>query len=136
MIIKCSHCSGSMRVDESRVPKGQKVKIRCPHCKEIGVFQDQPAVDPNPGPQGLADASGAREESPPRRRATGNGVSEHTLPSDAFQSFRFPSEREATLDERPAAGRRFGLVTWILISLGVVAFFALLVNLILSGPAR
>jgi predicted Zn finger-like uncharacterized protein len=134
MIIKCSHCSGSMRVDESRVPKGQKVKIRCPHCKEIGVFQDRPTIDQTSAPRVLADTPDLTGASTPRHRATGNGVSEHSLPSDAFESFRFPSERESTLDERPSARAGFGIVTWILVSLAVVGFFALLVNIILSGP--
>ncbi len=136
MIIQCSHCAGSMRVDESRIPKGQRVKIRCPHCKEIGVFQEQLTVHESPEPQVRSDTSVVREESPPRPRTSRNGVSEHHLPSDAFESFRFPSEREAPLAEQPSKARGFGIVTWILISLGVIGFFALLVNIILSGPAR
>jgi predicted Zn finger-like uncharacterized protein len=136
MIIKCSHCAGKMRVDESRIPKGQRFKIRCPHCKGIGVIQDQPAVDQAAAPEVLTGASGVGEKGSPAPRTTGNGVSEHTLPSDAFHSFRFPSEREAPLVEPPPARRGCGIVTWILVSLGVVAFFALLVNIILSGPAR
>jgi predicted Zn finger-like uncharacterized protein len=136
MIIKCSHCAGKMRIDESRIPKGQEVKIRCPHCKEIWVLKDQSAVERTPPPQVVANASGVQENSPSRPRTTGNGVSEHTLPSDAFHSFRFPSEREGPSAEQPPAGRGFGIVTWILVSLGVIAFFALLVNIILSGPAK
>jgi len=136
MIIKCSHCAGKMRVDESRIPKGQRFKIRCPHCKGIGVIQDQPTVDQAPVPEVLIGASGIREKGSTAPRTTGNGVSEHTLPSDAFHSFRFPSEREAPLVQAPPARRGLGVVTWILVSLGVVAFFALLVNIILSGPAR
>ena len=136
MIIECSHCAGKMRIDESRIPKGQRVNIRCPHCKEVWAFQDQPAVDQTPAPKDLADASNVREESQPRPRTTGNGVSEHTIPSDAFQSFRFPSEREAPSAERQPARRSLGIVAWILVSLGVVGLFALLVNIILSGPGR
>jgi hypothetical protein len=100
------------------------------------VFQDPPAVGATPEPQVLADASNVREESAPRPRTTGNGVSEHTLPSDAFHSFRFPSEREAPAVEQQPEERGFGIVAWILVSLGVVGLFALLVNIILSGPAR
>jgi predicted Zn finger-like uncharacterized protein len=136
MIIKCSHCAGKMRVDESRIPEGQRVKIRCPHCKEIGVIQDQPTMQQAPAPEVPTTASSVREKGSPAPRRTGNGVSEHSLPKDAFHSFRFPSEREVPLVEPPPARRGFGIVTWILVSLGIVAFFALLVNIILSGPAR
>jgi predicted Zn finger-like uncharacterized protein len=136
MIIKCSHCAGKMRVDESRIPKGQSFKIRCPHCKEIGVIQDQPAMDQTPAPKVPAAASSIREKDSPAPRTTGNGVSEHSLPSDAFHSFRFPSEREAPLVEPPPSRRGLGIIIWVLVSLGIVAIFALLVNIILSGPGR
>ena len=136
MIIKCSQCAGKMRVDESRIPEGRKVKVRCPHCKSIGVIQDQPVIDQAPAPEVLTGSPSVQDKGSPPLRITGNGVSEHTLPSDAFHSFRFPSEREAPLVEGPSPVRDFGLVTWILVSLGVVGFFALLVNIILSGPAR
>src|SRR5208283_4510199 len=128
MIIKCSHCAGKMRVDESRIPEGQKVKIRCPHCKNIGVVQDQPAVDQAPAPEVLTGSPSVQEKGSPEPRTSSNGVSEHTLPSDAFHSFRFPSEREAPLVETPPAVGGFGIITWILVSLGVVGLFALLVN--------
>lgn len=136
MIIKCSHCAGKMRVDERRIPDGQKVKVRCPHCKSVGVIQDQPVVHPAPASEVLSGGPNVEKKGSPLPRISGNGVSEHTLPSDAFHSFRFPSEREAPLVEAPPAKGGFGLVTWILVSLGVVVFFALLVNIILSGPAR
>lgn len=136
MIIKCSHCAGKMRVDESRIPKGQNFKIRCPHCNGIGVIQDQPAMDQTPAPEVPTAASSVREKGSPAPRTTGNGVSEHSLPSDAFHSFRFPSEREAPLVEPPPSRRGLGIVAWILMSVGIVAFFALLVNIILSGPGR
>lgn len=134
MIVKCSHCAGSMRVDESRIPKGQSVKIRCPHCKEIQVFRDSSIVDRTPAPRAPAQASSFHEESAPRQRGASNGISEHPLPSDAFETFRFPSEKETSLHEQASAGQGFGIVTWLLISLGVISVFALLVNLILSGP--
>jgi hypothetical protein len=126
-----------MRVDESRIPKGQKVKVRCPHCKEIGIIQDEPAVDKTPTLEEAAGVpSGEQEISPPAPRTVGPEVSEHTLPSDAFESFRFPSEREAPLLERSSSRIGFRTIAWILVSLAIVGFFALLVNIILSGPGR
>jgi len=136
MIIKCSHCAGKMRIDESRIPEGQKVKIRCPHCKGIGLIQDQPTVDHTPTPEVFAGARSAQERGPTVTRTATNGVSEHTLPSDAFQSFRFPSERGVPVPDPRSPRAGFGIMTWILVSLGVVGFFALLVNIILPGPAR
>ncbi|MGO9567516.1 MAG: zinc-ribbon domain-containing protein [Desulfomonilaceae bacterium] len=136
MIIKCSHCAGKMRVDDSRIPKGQRVKVRCPHCKGIGIVQDQSTVDQASAPEVTTGSPGVPEDASAPPRTASNGVSEHTLPSDAFHSFRFPSEREAPLVERTPASRGFGIVTWILVSLGVVGLFALLVNIILSGPAK
>ena len=137
MIIKCSHCAGKMRVDESRIPKGQRFKIRCPHCKGIGVIQDQPTVDQAPVPEVLSAASGVRRK----------GLTlHHGLPAMGFRNtvcrrtrftaFAFPRKEKPLWFRPPPARRGLGIVTWILVSLGIVAFFALLVNIILSGPGR
>ncbi len=43
MIVKCLKCQDNMRVDESRIPDGEKVKIRCPICGEIQPYTKQRA---------------------------------------------------------------------------------------------
>ncbi len=127
-----------MRVDESRIAQRQKVKIRCPHCQGIGFIQDQTPVEqiPASGPAPGAEFRGVQERTSPTSQTTAAEVSEHTLPSDAFESFRFPSEREAASVERPSRGASLSLLVWILVSLGVVGAFAVLVNIVLHGSAN
>jgi len=57
-----------------------------------------------------------------------------SMPHDAFNEFRFPSEQDRQGSSRKTA---IGLKTIILAvaSLVVIIFFALLVNIILPGPS-
>lgn len=138
MIVNCSHCGGKMRVDESRIPQGQKAKIKCPHCEGIGFIQDQIPVEQIRAsvPAARTDIRSIQERTSSALQTTSADVSEHTLPSDAFESFRFPSEREAPAVERLSGGAGFSVLVWVLVSLGVVGVFALLVNIILHGAAN
>jgi hypothetical protein len=145
MIVQCSKCQGKMRVDQGRIPPGEKVKIRCPLCGEIQAYSEQPtsvirADISEVMPQGVAASpkAGVREQkaSPALLR----GPQEPSIPSDAFQDFRFPAERSANPASRnktPEKPRRSGLraAIFILASLAIIALFALIVNIVLPGPA-
>lgn len=145
MIVQCSKCQGKMRVDQDRIPPGEKVKIRCPLCGEIQAYSEQPAGvspadKPEASPQGVAAApkAGVRDQKP--SPALLRGPQEPSIPSDAFQDFRFPAERganPASRNKTPEKPRRRGLraAIFILASLAVIALFALIVNIILPGPA-
>jgi predicted Zn finger-like uncharacterized protein len=164
MIVRCSHCQQLLRVDEKSFPEGGSAKVRCPHCKVIGQMAARPSagavgagphvgnsgsdaeypllnpldVTPPPSPTTVAPAP----ESPPRTgggaessAAPGSTWSDTRLPSDAFQSFRFPAER----GKSPVAGKSrmsktWRLALWAVASLVVIGFFALLVNIVLPGP--
>ena len=134
-----------MRVDESRIPDGERVKIRCPICGEIQPYTkqradtalvDQPEIrlESPTSPQIVVTADRTVENKPAK------GPDELTIPADAFQDFRFPAERGAAAsrkDATPPAASRKGIRGWIfaLVSLGIVAMFALIVNIVLPGPA-
>jgi predicted Zn finger-like uncharacterized protein len=144
MIVNCSKCKEKMRVDESRIPSGDRVKIRCPTCGEIQPYSAQ--VDHSstaPKPLDKADPSSLQKMSG-RDRTGGSSVrkspEELTIPADAFQDFRFPAERGATGTSRKEtqtnkSSKRLGKIFFLLISVAVIAVFALIVNIVLPGPA-
>lgn len=140
MVIKCTHCKGLMRIDEQRIPADGGVKVRCPHCTEIGYV---PAAGLGAGRETHSLSAGQPVSSPVPRtppEATRSAATEQmekgdpTLPDDAFQDFRFPAEREAPEVRRTPVPRKKKLLVWAVVSLAIVAFFALLVNLVLPGP--
>ena len=138
MIVRCCYCEGVLRVDEKSLPTGRRAKIRCPHCKQIGYM---PGV-PLPGAaQEDAEAQAPAEprEHPrllPLDESSPAAAEEPTMPRDAFQSFRFPAEQKESRQQPKMATRRgLRLAVWVIVSLAVVGLFALLVNLILPGPA-
>jgi hypothetical protein len=60
------------------------------------------------------------------------------LPEDAFSDFRFPSEGDPRKTVSPARPRssKTRVAVWLGASVGIILFFAMLVNLILPGPPR
>jgi predicted Zn finger-like uncharacterized protein len=144
MIVKCSRCNGLMRVDESALPQDPRVKVRCPHCKEIGLlaemtaseasFHGEPSEIATPPTSG-SGALGDEAIDSPRSGVDAGDSSEPTIPSDAFRDFRFPAERQTVKPTKPSEKSRIRLLIFALVSLAVVAFFALLVNLVLPGPS-
>ena len=144
MVIKCSHCKGLMRVDEARIPKGGGVKVRCPHCDDVGyapardvevVRETKPVPvtydSSNISPPQFAQAA----ESPVSRQPRQPNHEDATLPEDAFHDFRFPAERPVAKKNRNPAPRKTRVLVWVAVSVAVVAFFALFVNLMLPGPS-
>jgi predicted Zn finger-like uncharacterized protein len=142
MIVRCSQCQQLLRVDENNLPEGRSVKVRCPHCNVIGQMSgrqseaitaagdhSETAVPETDYPLLL------RVDGPPAPAAASTAEwHDSSLPSDAFQSFRFPAERE----KREAATKQkrstVKYVLWAIGSLAVIGFFALLVNIVLPGP--
>jgi len=126
-----------MRVDQSRIPEGEKVKIRCPKCGEIQPYVNQ------------AIESGEHEstvslQNKARSTLEKNGSIKHpeelTIPSDAFQDFRFPAERgpAGQAQNQKSATRprnRISALVIVIISFAIIALFAAIVNIILPGPA-
>lgn len=144
MILKCSKCDGMMKVDENIVPKAENFKVRCPHCGEIDTVPHPTFSDPNTENEAREPAP-IRQDSPPLQQTTelepassGDNKpegAEPSLPSDAFGRFRFPAEKEAKDKPKEPMGRRARILVWAGLSAAVVVLFALLVNLLLPGPA-
>jgi predicted Zn finger-like uncharacterized protein len=143
MILKCSHCGGMMKVAEESLPRSGKIKVQCPHCKEIDPLPEQPAAPtseetaaPPPTeaavPRSPIPKEEIREPEPGRTRET--DASEPSVPADAFRGFRFPAEKESPALVRKKMSSRIKLLIWAAVSLLIVVFFALLVNILLPGP--
>jgi len=136
MIVKCTQCGEKMRVDDKSVPPGKKVKLRCPHCQAVGVTW-LPTPEEDAGVAPLASVVDETKRIPsPAAAAPKETERELHPPADAFNNFRFPSEEEDRGPHRPAMSWKLRLVLWIAASVGVILFFALLVNLVLPGPPR
>lgn len=137
MLIRCAHCQGKMRLDEKNIPDKPKVKVRCPHCSGIGYIENTSAPNPVPSsfdeqPVSQPDQSKFELREPlTDKPEMGYDVS---LPHDAFKDFQFPAEQDRQNNSPKSA---IGLKTIVLAvaSLAVIIFFALLVNIILPGPA-
>ncbi len=139
MVVTCSRCNGKMRIDENLIPKGEEVKIRCPRCSEIDVFK--------PGTKNVTTAPQTQPSKPGeskpevgtftqqiRSNSVSPGHEELTIPDDAFRGFRFPSEQGVRSMDKQPMNKRLKLAIWLVVSVAVVAFFALLVNIVLPGP--
>jgi hypothetical protein len=130
-----------MRVDETRIPSGGKVKVRCPHCRGIGSAEhsaDAVSVDKS---RILEPAPEQTPLAPVLPEAAGNSAQDVAfagfdlkLPEDSFQSFRFPAEAEVDRPMLRRSGIGRTILMWLGISLAVIGIFALLVNIILPGP--
>jgi predicted Zn finger-like uncharacterized protein len=137
MVIRCAHCQGTMRLDEKNLPDKPKVKVRCPHCSRIGYIENTSAPNPRPNSSDEQPISQTHESKfELREPLTDKPEMEYdvSMPHDAFQEFRFPSEQDRQNNSRKTA---IGLKTIVLAvaSLVVIIFFALLVNIILPGPS-
>lgn len=145
MILKCPKCNGMMKVDENLIPKTESFKVRCPHCSEIDNVP-HPA-SPAPAAESAPDETSkeSRSRHPPllrsrppevaRTAGDAPGAGEPTMPSDAFDRFRFPAEQDADEEPKPRLGTKARILVWAGLSLAVVVFFALIVNFVLRGPA-
>ncbi|MDQ7781884.1 MAG: zinc-ribbon domain-containing protein [Desulfomonilaceae bacterium] len=141
MVIRCSHCKSMMRLDEAGIPAGGGVKVRCPKCRELDYVEDpslsknRAKTSPTASKVGLQTSKNREPSSRPAPGTDASRESEPSIPEDAFQGFRFPAEREQNSFSASPRSTWARVVIWVGVSLAVVAFFALLVNVILSGPA-
>ena len=133
-----------MRVELKDLPPGKKVRVRCPHCRTIGQIPvprrplDSP---PYPGPKAgegrrLSAPTGRGEEKSIASVRGSSRALDPSLPEDAFDDFRFPAEEGKAAPRGRALGMGLKVLVWVGASLGIVLFFALLVNLVLPGPPR
>lgn len=132
MIVQCSTCQKKMRVDQDLIPPGEKVKLRCPHCGTVQPYDENSGITPEDKPIVGSE--------PERDTIYAQPTDDLTIPSDAFHEFRFPSERRngrSSAKQTPSksSGRWTNFAFWIAASLGVIILFALIVNIILPGPA-
>lgn len=146
MILECSYCGGKMRVDPGMVPPGKRVKVRCPHCNGIGFAEPEASVGQGAAPRAVS-STGVAGESRTTGQASPAGPTDipeedaspawdPTIPSDGFRDFRFPAEAQLQPSEGIASRFRSRAILWIGISLGIILFFAALVNIVVRGPAR
>ncbi len=133
MVVKCSHCFGLMRVDDSRIPPDKTVRVRCPHCRGIGTvgpLEAPLAHDENgpeiPGPVEPTPSAGEKELP----------AEQPTVLFDKLDDIRFPEEPGSVRSAAEREGRWKSIAIWVGISLAVVGIFALLVNLVLPGPGQ
>jgi len=133
-----------MRIEESRIPAGGGVKVRCPHCSEIGYVpardveaarETKPVPGDHPASGEAPLGASTLHQTLASETAKGACGAEPSLPDDAFHDFRFPAERQMQESVRAPLSRRKKILVWAAVSLAVVAFFALLVNLVLPGPS-
>lgn len=143
MVIRCPHCKSMMRIDETLIPRGGGVRIRCPRCKGMDYVRDQAASPSQATPPDQSRPEQVRGEQaamtrpavrPSHDPVRSSGVTEATMPDDAFQGFRFPAERETGALQARTLSRSMKILLWVIASLVVVAVFALLVNIVLPGP--
>ncbi len=136
MIVRCSHCNGLMRVDEDRIRGQGAVRVRCPHCRGVGIAPQVQAheaapesgssAERNPGTEDRRPAVTSPPAPPPNRRIL--------RPRDPSEEFRFPAETGVSDGIKPSMGFTWRILIWLIASIGVVGAFALLVNLMLPGP--
>lgn len=131
MILRCSYCGGKMRVDEKALPSGKKVKVRCPSCRGIGLTSYDPNEDGVEAAAQTRDRHEYREPSDTVAPDT-QRVADLQVPSD----FRFPAEGDPDAPQRRSMGKGFKMFLWAAASLGIILFFAMLVNLVLPGPPK
>ena len=122
-----------MRVDDSCLPEGKAVKVRCPHCQGIGTVEP---LAPDPGKS--APASETSTALPDQPKAPTDEAPQPEPRQELFDpldDISFPSDSGPTLGPAAQPGRKWlRMAIWAVVSLAVVGFFALLVNIVLPGP--
>jgi len=144
MVVRCSHCQGMMRLDEKSLPATPRVKIRCPHCQGVGYIEHPPEKKPPkeapPVLQPDEQAQGSHPQPKEHIVISPEAKYDVSMPHDAFKDFRFPAEQDlaeqvADARSRKPVSKRLKILLWVIASVGVVALFALIVNIVLPGPS-
>ena len=132
MVVKCAHCFELMRVDDSRVPEAKPVKVRCPHCQGIGIVE--PAARKAESTARGTEPIIALPRTPPAPAEKEHQAESRQELFDPLDDIQFPSDRGLP-EPAPEPGRKWlRMVIWTAVSIAVVSFFALLVNIVLPGP--
>lgn len=118
-----------MKVDESKIPQGEHVQIKCPHCQSIDEFPQDSKTTTEP----IIEHNQAVNTEMDQQKKPANHISNATIPDDAFRGFRFPAEKESQINRSPR-NTTMNLKFWLILGSIIVAGFALLVNIILPGP--
>ncbi|MBM4329418.1 MAG: hypothetical protein FJ118_19915 [Deltaproteobacteria bacterium] len=124
IVVRCSHCGGLMKVDRDAITVGGSVRVRCPHCEEVGWVRD------------ASDGRETKIRGPGPSAALSSHAPATLGEPDYADDYRFPVEQEAAASQRSAMALRARILVWLVLSLGVIVIFAFLVNLILPGPPR
>jgi len=122
-----------MKIDEGRLPEGRSVRVRCPHCNEIGPAQE-PVSLAEPVGRELDTSSLPRDRTLAAPKAARPGRQGPSLSSGRGGDFHLPANQASPALEKKMPSRGVKIVLWVIGSLLVVGFFALLVNIILPGP--
>jgi predicted Zn finger-like uncharacterized protein len=138
MIARCAHCNAQMKIDEVSLPDKPRIKVRCPHCRKTGYIERPPRditpPESDPAVQAAAEAFDSTAEFRASELAAAKKSYRPSSGADAFKDFQFPAEMENDSEPRKSLGRGVKIVLWAIASLAVIAFFALIVNVILPGP--
>jgi predicted Zn finger-like uncharacterized protein len=146
IIVRCSHCRGLMKVDDGRLPADKPGRVRCPHCDRIcpaDPRQDLSDQLRTTSEAALEDTEGARvppaeseKTAPQSAPGTVKRPSTVSQPAEDDNDFVFPAEQggRRSRERSLSTGGRVILLT--VLSLFVMAFFALVVNVLLPGPPK
>lgn len=140
----CPLCKGLMRVFTKELSENTPFRVRCPHCEVVL------AVD-SPPPQNITEMSDKEKALSARRQETEYTFEaaednrskslnwaeypdfwdEEEIPESAL----FPAEKDAGTSVGTWMKSTLRTLLWIIVSVGVIVIFALIVNLVLPGPA-
>ncbi len=143
MVVKCFNCQTLLKVEADRVPVNGQIDVRCPKCGSEGIIlAPHSSIDPKvdffqqmEAPEtkiAETETDLIKDQTAPKTK-TQVKASELTLPEDAFRDFRFPAEVESSVKKGVKVSHRSNLITFLIVSILVVALFAALVNVILPG---
>lgn len=145
MILQCSRCNQLTRIDEAASPPSTVLRLRCPHCGSAGFVKDAISLQGDSREAAPAAHPGEilRDQKPVKGQVSlvesgwsrPGGHSEPALPEDAFKNFdpALREQRHGLLKGLRNTSLRS--VIWGVISVVVILFFSLLVNLLLPGPS-
>lgn len=143
MVVKCFNCQTLLKADVDRVPEGGQANVRCPKCGSKGIIlapqsPNDPKTDLFQQTETLENKTVETEtdlmkDQHPSKTKVPAKASELTLPEDAFRDFRFPAEIEPSVKKGIIMSHKANLITFLIVSILVVALFAALVNIILPA---
>jgi nitrate reductase NapE component len=133
-----------MKIDETKLPEGKDGMVRCPHCREILRIDEESlslrplASDSRPQEEPLdtneSVAPQADEQEFTSYDVPPNHDTKTSIDEDSSDDFLFPAEMGPDPLKEKKRSLKLKLVLWVIISVALIGFFALLVNLILPGP--